>query len=92
MNFQLINDISKLFQILFSLSPSFANECESLNAGHLPTFPNKVLSNLLAAHPSLCDNKFELKINDIRFVGHPLRCELDSIIDMSQTNRNSFEL
>lgn len=59
--------------MLHSLSSNLAKECESLNADNLPTFSNKVLSNLLAAHPSLCDNKFELKINDIRFVGHPLR-------------------
>ena len=61
------------WMISYSLSPNFTKEYESLNADNLSTFSNKVLSILLAAHPSLCDNKFELKINDVRFVGHPLR-------------------
>lgn len=33
---------------------------------------NKVLSDLFAVKPSLCDQKFEVKINDVRFVGHPI--------------------
>ena len=36
----------------------------------------KVLSNLFAVHPKLCDEKFELKINDVRFVGHPVSLEV----------------
>lgn len=45
---------------------------ESLSAENLPEFPSKVLSNMFAVHSELCDKKFELKINDVRFVGHPL--------------------
>ncbi|XP_023222648.1 GATOR complex protein NPRL3-like [Centruroides sculpturatus] len=33
--------------------------------------PDKVLSNLFAVKPELCGKKFELKVNDVRFVGHP---------------------
>lgn len=33
---------------------------------------DKVLSDLFAVKPQLCDQKFEVKINDIRFVGHPI--------------------
>ena len=33
---------------------------------------NKVLSNIFAVKPFLCDQKFEVKINDVRFVGHPI--------------------
>lgn len=48
----------------------------NLKADTLPNFPSKVLSNLFAVHPRLCDRKFELKINDVRFVGHPISLEL----------------
>ncbi|XP_076309210.1 GATOR complex protein Nprl3 [Tachypleus tridentatus] len=34
-------------------------------------FPDKALSNLFAVKLELCDRKFELKVNDVRFVGHP---------------------
>ena len=30
------------------------------------------MSNLFAVKSELCGKKFEIKINDIRFVGHPL--------------------
>lgn len=43
-----------------------------LCAENLPEFPSRVLSNMFAVHSQLCDKKFELKINDVRFVGHPL--------------------
>lgn len=33
---------------------------------------DKVLSDLFAVKPTLCGQKFEVKINDIRFVGHPI--------------------
>lgn len=33
---------------------------------------DKVLTDLFAVKPQLCDQKFEVKINDIRFVGHPI--------------------
>lgn len=48
----------------------------NLRAENLPEFPSKVLSNMFAVHPKLCDRKFELKINDVRFVGHPLSLEV----------------
>lgn len=33
----------------------------------------QTLSNLFAVKSELSDSKFELKVNDVRFVGHPLR-------------------
>ena len=30
-----------------------------------------MLSNLLAVKIELCDSRFELQINDVRFIGHP---------------------
>ncbi|KAG0728718.1 GATOR complex protein NPRL3 [Chionoecetes opilio] len=41
--------------------------------GKLVGFPDKVLSNLFAVKSELSDSKFELKVNEVRFVGHPLR-------------------
>ena len=57
------------------LSSAEASSSNNLTE-NLPEFPSKVLSNLFAVHPKLCDQKFELKINDVRFVGHPLSLEV----------------
>lgn len=48
---------------------------DRLDASSLITFPNKELSNLFAVSQSLCGSKFELKIDDVRFVGHPYSLE-----------------
>lgn len=32
---------------------------------------DEVLSTLFVVKSDLCESKFELKVNDIRFVGHP---------------------
>ncbi|XP_040581661.1 GATOR1 complex protein NPRL3 [Lepeophtheirus salmonis] len=45
---------------------------------NLADFPSSVLSNLFAVNPELCDSKFELKVNDVRFVGHPINLEITS--------------
>ncbi|EEC18189.1 conserved hypothetical protein [Ixodes scapularis] len=34
---------------------------------------DKALSNLFATKSELCNRKFELKVNDVRFVGHPVQ-------------------
>lgn len=33
------------------------------------------MSYLLAVNKKLCGNRFELKVNDIRFIGHPVNLE-----------------
>lgn len=50
------------------LNPNKIDSC-LLNVINLP---DKILSDLLAVKSDLCGNKFELKINDVRFVGHPV--------------------
>ena len=50
---------------------------DTLKAETLPAFSSKVLSNLFAAHPGLCGEKFELKISEVRFIGHPMSLEID---------------
>ncbi|XP_072931396.1 GATOR complex protein NPRL3 [Epargyreus clarus] len=39
--------------------------------GQLSGFTDKMLSTLFAVKAELCNRKFELKVNDVRFVGHP---------------------
>ncbi|XP_014234692.1 GATOR complex protein NPRL3 [Trichogramma pretiosum] len=38
---------------------------------NLTGLSDEVLSTLFAVKPELCELKFELKVNDVRFVGHP---------------------
>lgn len=39
--------------------------------GQLSGFSDEVLSTLFAVKAELCNQKFELKVNDVRFVAHP---------------------
>ncbi|KAB0794262.1 hypothetical protein PPYR_13882 [Photinus pyralis] len=43
----------------------------NINKGSLTGISDEVLSSLFAVKQELCNQKFELKINDVRFVGHP---------------------
>lgn len=43
----------------------------NINNGNLTGVTDEVLSTLFAVKPELCEQKFELKVNDVRFVGHP---------------------
>jgi len=52
------------------------DECKSnIRNGQLDGFSDETLVNILAVSKCLCDAKFELKVNDVRFVGHPLFIE-----------------
>lgn len=42
-----------------------------IDLGHLSGFTDEVLSTLFAVKAELCNQKFELKVNDVRFVAHP---------------------
>ncbi|CAH0555277.1 unnamed protein product [Brassicogethes aeneus] len=53
--------------LLQSLSQSSSN----MNKGNLAGFTDEVLSSLFAVKAELSNRKFELKVNDVRFVGHP---------------------
>ena len=45
--------------------------CSSnIKNGQLDGFSDETLANILAVSKCLCDAKFELKVNDVRFVGH----------------------
>ncbi|EFN77603.1 GATOR complex protein NPRL3 [Harpegnathos saltator] len=43
----------------------------NISNGNLTGLTDGVLSTLFAVKPELCEQKFELKVNDVRFVGHP---------------------
>lgn len=43
----------------------------SFPIGQLSGFTDEVLSTLFAVKAELCNQKFELKVNDVRFVAHP---------------------
>lgn len=43
----------------------------NISNGNLTGLMDEVLSTLFAVKPELCGQKFELKVNDVRFVGHP---------------------
>ncbi|XP_031838406.1 GATOR complex protein Nprl3 [Nomia melanderi] len=43
----------------------------NVSNGNLTGVTDEVLSTLFAVKPELCEQKFELKVNDVRFVGHP---------------------
>lgn len=41
----------------------------------LTNFTDDVIANLFAVKMELCDRKFELKVNNVRFIGHPMLIE-----------------
>lgn len=48
----------------------------NINKGVLTGFSDEVLSSLFAVKTDLCNKKFELKVNDVRFVSHPTLLQL----------------
>lgn len=41
----------------------------------LTDFTDDVISSLFAVKMELCDRKFELKVNNVRFIGHPIQIQ-----------------
>lgn len=58
----------------------------NVNKGYLTGFTDEVLSSLFAVKPELCNRKFELKVNDVRFVGHPTLLQLNKTLDDTLIN------
>lgn len=46
-------------------------ESSNIHNGQLSGISDDVLSTLFAVKKELCNQKFELKVNDVRFVSHP---------------------
>lgn len=55
------------------LLQSQPSQISNIQHGRLTGFTDEVLSTLFAVKPELCERKFELKVNDVRFVGHPIQ-------------------
>ncbi|XP_022130707.2 GATOR complex protein NPRL3 [Pieris rapae] len=47
------------------------SQTSNICKGELSGFTDEMLSTLFAVKAELCNRKFELKVNDVRFVGHP---------------------
>uniref|UniRef100_A0A1E1WLF4 GATOR complex protein NPRL3 n=1 Tax=Pectinophora gossypiella TaxID=13191 RepID=A0A1E1WLF4_PECGO len=47
------------------------SQTSNICKGQLSGFTDEMLSTLFAVKAELCNQKFELKVNDVRFVGHP---------------------
>lgn len=58
-----------------SLYSSFQSSTH-INKENLTGFTDEVLSSLFAVKSELCNRKFELKVNDVRFVSHPTLLQL----------------
>ncbi|XP_023015389.1 GATOR complex protein Nprl3 [Leptinotarsa decemlineata] len=58
------------------LLQSPAQLCSNINRENLTGFTDEVLSSLFVVKKELCNKKFELKVNDVRFVSHPTLLQL----------------
>ncbi|XP_037571519.1 GATOR complex protein NPRL3 isoform X2 [Dermacentor silvarum] len=56
-----------------TLNITRARSCSEISDKNLVLISDKALSNLFATKSELCNRKFELKVNDVRFVGHPVQ-------------------
>uniref|UniRef100_A0A1A9ZKN5 GATOR complex protein NPRL3 n=1 Tax=Glossina pallidipes TaxID=7398 RepID=A0A1A9ZKN5_GLOPL len=63
--------LQNIDDLLQTLPPISNNHIAVNKAGQLQGFADEVLAPLFAVKPQLCNQKFELKINDVRFVSHP---------------------
>ncbi|KAL0266798.1 UNVERIFIED_CONTAM: hypothetical protein PYX00_009246 [Menopon gallinae] len=61
------------------LLQSLPLQTSNISKGNLTGLTDEVLSNLFAVKPELCERKFELKVNDVCFVGHPTLFQPGSI-------------
>lgn len=56
---------------MYFIQQSLPFPTSNISNGNLTGLTDEVLSTLFAVKPELCEQKFELKVNDVRFVGHP---------------------
>ena len=52
----------------------------------------QVLSNLCAVQSRLVGQKFEVKVNDVRFVGHPISIQADHRRTSNDENKSTIHL
>lgn len=51
-------------------------EQTAVKPNNLIEFSDDVISSLFAVKMDLCEQKFELKVNNVRFVGHPIKIQI----------------
>uniref|UniRef100_A0A668AUE4 GATOR complex protein NPRL3 n=1 Tax=Myripristis murdjan TaxID=586833 RepID=A0A668AUE4_9TELE len=56
------------------------------SSSHLDKFSDIILATILATKSDMCGKKFELKIDNVRFVGHPTLLQHPHIIQVSKTD------
>ena len=54
-------------------------EPTNIHGGQLHGLSDETLANLFSVSKDLCGSKFELKLNDVRFVGHPVSLEPEDV-------------
>ena len=64
-------------------------EQSNIKQGQLHGLSDETLANLFSVSKDLCGSKFELKLNDVRFVGHPVSLEPD---DGSSCRRSTLTM
>jgi len=57
------------------------SEPTNIKDGQLDGLSDETLANLFSVSKIMCGAKFELKLNDVRFVGHPVSLEPDTSSD-----------
>uniref|UniRef100_A0A1A7X9F7 GATOR complex protein NPRL3 n=1 Tax=Iconisemion striatum TaxID=60296 RepID=A0A1A7X9F7_9TELE len=84
------NHVSKQKLILFPFQPFLS--CDlfrhsfSLTQLFVSRFSDIILATILATKSDMCGKKFELKIDNVRFVGHPTLLQHSPIIQLSKTD------
>ena len=53
-------------------------EPTNIKYGQLDGLSDETLANLFSVSKIMCGAKFELKLNDVRFIGHPVSLEPDA--------------
>ena len=67
-------------------------EQTNIKHGQLHGMSDETLANLFSVSKELCGSKFELKVNDVRFVGHPVSLERDEQGGSRRTTLTMFHI
>lgn len=85
--------------LLQPAAPNSGNNIAVTKAGQLHGFADEVLAPLFAVKPQLCNQKFELKVNDVRFVSHPTlvskkeqRSNFTTSLNATQNNQQQLSM
>lgn len=71
--------------MIYFIQQSLPFPTSNISNGNLTGLTDEVLSTLFAVKPELCEQKFELKVNDVRFVGHPTSIQSRSLKEVNSS-------